>query len=90
MAKKKKHRTTPSGTRAVSVSASTAARAARSGIDVGFISGYGRYSQTGPRPAYGRDKARKALPPGWRTSASGNVYFENRRNRSDRNLKKRI
>lgn len=30
-----------------------------------------------------RDSARKALPPGKRISASGNVYWESRKNRSD-------
>lgn len=30
------------------------------------------------------DKARKAKRPGWRTSRSGNPYYETRRNRSDR------
>ncbi|GBE19889.1 MAG TPA: hypothetical protein ENG87_02490 [Candidatus Pacearchaeota archaeon] len=30
-----------------------------------------------------RDKKRKALMPGKRISKSGNIYYENRRNRSD-------
>lgn len=30
-----------------------------------------------------RDKARKALPPGKRTSKTGNIYYETRKNRSD-------
>jgi len=29
------------------------------------------------------DKLLKAKKPGWRKSATGNWYFENRRNRSD-------
>ncbi len=34
------------------------------------------------------DKRRKALKPGLRRASSGKRYFENRRNRSDRNPKK--
>ncbi len=30
-----------------------------------------------------QDKARKALPPGWRVSKDGELYYEDRRNRSD-------
>lgn len=30
------------------------------------------------------DKRYKAKKPGWRPSASGNWYFENRKNRSDK------
>lgn len=48
-----------------------------------------RYPQTGTTTR-ARDIARKAKPPGWRISEGGKLYFENRRNRSDRNLKKRI
>lgn len=36
------------------------------------------------------DKAKKALHPGKRTSASGNTYVENRPNRSDKNRTKKI
>ena len=45
-------------------------------------------SQTGERKSIAKDRARKALKPGLRISESGNIYFENRRNRSD--LKKGI
>ena len=45
-------------------------------------------SQTGERKSIAKDRARKALPPGLRISETGNIYFENRRNRSD--LKKGI
>ena len=31
-----------------------------------------------------KDAARKALAPGKRVSAAGNIYFENRANRSDK------
>lgn len=37
-----------------------------------------------------RDAKRTALPPGWRISKSGKLYFENRRNRSDRVKKDRL
>jgi len=30
------------------------------------------------------DKERKALPPGWRVSKDGHLYYEDRSNRSDR------
>lgn len=33
------------------------------------------------------DKRRKALPPGKRVSKSGNVYYEYRKNRSDKKSK---
>ena len=36
------------------------------------------------------DKARTAMPPGRRLSASGKKYTENRRNRSDKNPKTRL
>jgi hypothetical protein len=41
--------------------------------------------QTGKTKDKPRDKARKALPPGKRRSASGNIYYEYRANRSDLN-----
>ena len=52
------------------------------------ISSYGRrvlkatYKQTGTSSTE-RDKKRKALQPGKRRSASGRVYYEHRKNRSD-------
>lgn len=36
------------------------------------------------------DKARKAKRPGKRVSDSGNIYFESRKNRSDKNPGKRL
>jgi len=30
-----------------------------------------------------RDRKRSAMPPGWRVSKRGNVYYEVRKNRSD-------
>lgn len=36
------------------------------------------------------DKARKAKRPGKRVSDSGNIYWENRGNRSDKNPKLRL
>lgn len=47
------------------------------------------YHQTG-KSNRTRDKKRKAKKPGWRKSKSGKKYFENRRNRSDKNRKKRL
>jgi len=53
------------------------------------LGGYGRKTlkpsgrQTGEAPDRKRDKSRKAMTPGKRRSASGNTYYENRRNRSD-------
>lgn len=43
--------------------------------------------QTGIRISESLDLKRKALPPGYRLSESGKVYFENRRNRSDKKFK---
>ena len=40
--------------------------------------------QRGKMPIIKLDKARKALPPGKRISAKGKVYFETRKNRSDK------
>ena len=40
--------------------------------------------QTGSRKSIARDKLLKALPPGKRVSASGLIYWETRRNRSDK------
>jgi len=37
-----------------------------------------------------RDLDRKAKKPGKRVSADGNVYYESRKNRSDKNPKKRL
>lgn len=37
-----------------------------------------------------RDKSLKAKRPGKRVSASGNIYYEYRKNRSDKNPKKRL
>ena len=51
---------------------------------VGFVGGMGTYSQTGSRKSVKADRARKALRPGNRISKSGNLYFENRKNRSDK------
>lgn len=45
--------------------------------------------QTGTRIDIVRDRSRDALPPGKRVSASGNIYWETRKNRSDA-LKKKI
>ena len=36
------------------------------------------------------DKKLKAKKVGWRKSKSGNLYFENRRNRSDKNKRKKL
>lgn len=49
-----------------------------------FLTGLGEYAQSGPRTSRAADTARKAKRPGWRISATGRPYFENRRNRSDR------
>lgn len=51
---------------------------------VGFVGAMGTYPQTGSRKSVKADRARKAMPPGNRISKSGNLYFENRKNRSDR------
>ena len=40
--------------------------------------------QTGITPDLERDKSRKALTPGKRISKTGNVYWETRKNRSDK------
>lgn len=45
--------------------------------------------QTGKRPDLLRDKVRRALPPGKRISRNGKVYWETRKNRSDK-LGKRV
>lgn len=47
------------------------------------------YRQTG-KTTYSSDKKRPAKRPGKRVSASGNVYYERRKNRSDRSKKKRL
>jgi len=41
------------------------------------------YKQTGVRKSLKADRSRKAKPVGKRKSASGRVYTETRRNRSD-------
>ena len=43
----------------------------------------GIIKQTGSVKSLTRDQGRKALPPGKRVSRSGNIYWENRRSRSD-------
>lgn len=44
---------------------------------------YKRDRQIGPTDVY-RDKRRKAMPSGKRISKAGNVYYEYRRNRTDK------
>ena len=46
-------------------------------------------TQTG-RSNTAADKKRTAMKPGRRLSKSGKVYFENRRNRSDKDSKRRL
>lgn len=41
------------------------------------------YWQTGKTKSYRDDERQAAKEPGWRKSAKGKWYFENRRNRSD-------
>jgi len=41
-------------------------------------------SQTGKKPNLKIDKSRNALVPGKRISSTGNVYWETRKNRSDK------
>ena len=50
------------------------------GNKIGYIQPY----QLGPSHLI-RDKGRMALPPGQRISKTGNIYVENRKNRSDLN-----
>ena len=45
--------------------------------------------QTG-KTSIKHDKRIKALPPGKRIAPSGYVYYEHRRNRSDKNQKKKL
>ena len=45
-------------------------------------------NQTGKRKDISTDKTLTALPPGKRVSSTGNVYWETRRNRSDRRGRK--
>ena len=45
------------------------------------------YKQTG-KSDLSLDRLLNAKPPGWRKSKKGNMYFENRKNRSDRKGKK--
>ncbi len=49
----------------------------------------GHMHQTG-KSDYKRDKKRTAKKPGKRKSKSGKVYYEYRRNRSDRDRRKRL
>jgi len=37
-----------------------------------------------------RDKVRKALPPGYRVSKTGRIYYESRRNRSDLSKRRKL
>jgi hypothetical protein len=46
------------------------------------------YKQTGKRKDVHLDRMLPATIPGWRTSKSGNRYFEARKNRSDARGKK--
>ena len=48
------------------------------------------HRQSGKNPDYMHDLARFAYPPGKRMSASGKIYWETRKNRSDLNPKKGI
>lgn len=41
-------------------------------------------TQTGKRKSVRADRKKSALPPGKRLSTSGKVYYERRRNRSDK------
>ena len=43
-----------------------------------------RLPQTGKKPNIQRDQGRKALAPGKRISKTGRVYWETRRNRTDK------
>lgn len=36
------------------------------------------------------DRERRAMPPGYRLSKNGNVYYESRRRRTDTNKRKRL
>jgi len=40
--------------------------------------------QSGVRKSISRDRQRKALPPGKRRSRTGRIYWETRKNRSDK------
>lgn len=44
---------------------------------------------TQKRNSMQQDKREKALHPGKRTSKSGNIYYENRENRSDKDRRKK-
>lgn len=48
-----------------------------------------QYKQTGNSNRKA-DLLFSAKSPGWRKSASGNIYFENRTNRTDKDKKKRL
>ena len=47
-----------------------------------------RPKQTGKRKSLKLDRKRKAKPVGKRVSKNGNVYYETRRNRSDKKGKR--
>ena len=46
--------------------------------------------QSGKQPNLVRDKSLRAMYPGMRVSSSGKVYWETRKNRSDKDYKRRI
>lgn len=50
---------------------------------------FARKRQTGSTNK-AKDLQYTALPPGWRKSKTGHFYYENRKNRSDINVKKKI
>jgi len=45
---------------------------------------YEKKKQSGKRKSITRDLMRKAKPPGKRVSFSGKIYYETRKNRSDK------
>jgi len=49
---------------------------------------YVKDRQTGVRKSIKKDRDRKAMPPGKRKSKSGKIYYEYRRNRTDKPKKK--
>ncbi len=63
------------------------AKIARSGLLLPRTVG-ASYPQSGRPSNRAADGRIRALRPGWRVSAAGNEYFENRRNRSDRQRRK--
>lgn len=46
--------------------------------------------QSGKTPNFEYDVARMAMQPGLRISSSGKMYWETRKNRSDKDVKRRI